>query len=514
MTNEVIIGIDLGTTFSAVAYIDKHGKPQIIENREGGRTTPSVIFFEEDGSAIVGEFARNQAIVAPRRTVRFIKTEMGNPSFRLNIDGKEYLPEVLSAHILKKLKNDAEAHLGTQVTRAVVSVPAYFKDAQRGATSKAAEMAGLEVVRIINEPTAAALAYGFAKVVGRQTILVYDLGGGTFDVTVMRVEGKVFTILATDGDARLGGKNIDARIVDFLAEEFQREHGTDLRTDPFSSQDLWNKAEIAKKDLSFRTNVAVVLSLGEKVLRVDLSRDRLFELIQDLVLQTKQCLARVLEATKLTWKEIDIVLLAGGSSRIPAVRDMIRQVSGKDAAKDLNPDECVALGAAIQTLVLAEDGINPDPGSPTTQGSDVLVQDVASHSLGVKALASDQGGYINSIIIPRFTPLPCERKKAFATSEDDQRKVEIEVLQGEDVDPRSPNVDLIGKVTVSDLPPGKAGSVRIEVLLRYNASGAIEVVATEMVSGRAVRETVMKKANELSADIVAEKKLDLESVNV
>lgn len=514
MTDEVIIGIDLGTTFSAVAYIDKHGKPQIIPNREGERTTPSVIFFDEDGSQIVGEAARNQAIVAPRRTVRFIKTEMGNPSFRLNIDGKEYLPEVLSALILKKLKSDAEAYLGTSVNRAVVSVPAYFKDAQRGATSKAAEMAGLEVVRIINEPTAAALAYGREKVVGRQTILVYDFGGGTFDVTVMRIEGKVFTILATDGDAKLGGKNIDARIVDFLAEEFQREHGTDLRTDPFSSQDLWNKAEIAKKDLSFRTNVAVVLSLGEKILRIDLDRDRLFELIQDLVLQTQQCLERVLQATKLSWKEIDVILLAGGSSRIPAVREMIRQISGKDAAKDLNPDDCVALGAAIQSLVFAEDRPSSDSGGPIAGGSDIVVQDIASHSLGVKALASDQQEYINSIIIPRLTPIPCERKKIYATSEDDQKKVEIEVLQGEDADPRSPEVELIGKLAILDLPKGRAGTVRIEVALRYDINGVIEVVAKELVSGRTVRETVMKKAGELSADIVAENRAEIQNADV
>ena len=250
MDNAVILGIDLGTTFSAMAYINSHGKPEIISNREGERTTPSVVFFEKDGAPVVGQAARNQAIVEPSRTIRFIKREMGNPSFRVNIDGEDRFPEYLSALILKKLKADAEAHLGKPVTRAVVSVPAYFKDAQREATRQAAQMAGLEVVRIINEPTAAALAYGRDKVEGRQTILVYDFGGGTFDVTIMRVEENRFTILGTDGNAKLGGKDIDQRLVDHLAEEFQREHAVDLRAERFTHQDLWDRAEQAKKDLA------------------------------------------------------------------------------------------------------------------------------------------------------------------------------------------------------------------------------------------------------------------------
>jgi len=514
MTTGVIVGIDLGTTFSAVAYIDKFGKPAIIPNREGERTTPSVIFFEEDGSPTVGEAARHQAMIAPRRTVRFIKTEMGNPSYRLNIDGKEYQPEVLSALILKKLKNDAEAILGGPVDRAVISVPAYFKDAQREATRKAAEIAGLEVVRIINEPTAAALAYGRDRVGGEQTILVYDFGGGTFDATVMRIEGTAFTILGTDGDSKLGGKNIDARIVDFLADEFQRKHETDLRTQMFTLQDLWNKAESAKRDLSFRESVAVVLSAGEKVLRVDLDRERLLELIQDLILQTRECMERLLQATKLGWNDIDVVLLAGGSSRIPAVRDMIREISGKDAARDLNPDDCVALGAAIQSSVCAVDSWGGESKRAASELSDIVVQDVASHSLGVKALSTDQQLYVNSILIPRFTPLPCERKKVFATSEDDQKKVEIEILQGEDPDPGSPDVEVVGKVAMGDLPSGKAGAVRIEVSLRYDTDGVIVVTAKEVVSGRSVRETVMKKVHELSADIVAEKAAEVQSAAV
>jgi len=510
----VIVGIDLGTTFSAVAYINLHGKPEVIPNREGERTTPSVIFFEDDGTPIVGQVARNQAIVEPSRTIRFIKREMGNPSYRMNIDGKDLLPEYLSALILKKLIGDAEAYLGQSVTRAIISVPAYFKDAQREATRQAAQMAGLDVLRIINEPTAAALAYGRDKVHGHQTILVYDFGGGTFDVTIMRVEESKFTILGTDGDAKLGGKDFDQRLVDHLAEEFQREHGVDLRAERFTHQDLWDRAETAKRDLSFRANIAVTLTSGDKVLRVDLDRDKFLELTEDLIAETQACTERLLKATELTWADIDVILLAGGSSRIPAVRDMIKRVSGKDAAKDLNPDECVAIGAAIQTLVLADEVESGPSGERREDSCDIVVQDVASHSLGVKAMSPDRKGYVNSIIIPRFTPIPCEQKKTYATYEDNQRKVEIEVLQGEDSDPRSPEVVLVGKLLISDLPPHKAGELRIEVALRYDANSVIEVVAKELMSGRTVRQVMMRKAGALSPDLISEKELELRDVQI
>lgn len=502
MSDGVIVGIDLGTTFSAMAYINAHGQPEIISNREGERTTPSVIFFEQDGTPVVGQAARNQAIVEPARTIRFIKREMGNPSYRVNIDGEDRPPEYLSALILKKLKTDAEAQLGKAITRAVISVPAYFKDAQREATRQAAQMAGLDVLRIINEPTAAALAYGRDKVKGRQTILVFDFGGGTFDVTLMRVEDNRFTILATDGNAKLGGKDIDQRLVDHLAEEFQREHALDLRAERSTHQDLWDRAEQAKKDLSFRENVAVTLSCGGKVMRVDIDRELFGQLTEDLVVETRECMEGLLKAIGMSWSNVDVVLLAGGSSRIPAVRDMIRRVSGRDTAKDLNPDECVALGAAIQTLALVEESDTDTSGGPRDESRDIVVQDVASHSLGVKAMSADRNGYVNSIIIPRFSPIPCETKRPFATSEDNQKKVEIEVLQGEDSDPKSPNVDLVGKLSLTDLPPHKAGQLRIEVALRYTADGVITVVATESISGRTVREVLMRKAGALSKELI------------
>ena len=520
MSDEVIVGIDLGTTFSAIAVLNEHGRPEIIPNREGKRTTPSVIFFEDDGNPIVGEEARNQAIIAPRRTVRFVKREMGNPSFRYDLDGKEFFPEDLSALILKKLKADAEAHLGCSVTKAVISVPAYFKDAQREATRQAGVIAGLEVARIINEPTAAALAYGLDLDGDDQTILVYDFGGGTFDVTLMRKSGREFTILATDGDSKLGGKDIDARLVEHLAEEFLRAHDVDLRVEPHSHQDLWDRAERVKKDLSFRENVAEVLSAGTQTLRIDVDRSEFVELIQDLIDRTRECMTKVVADADVSWKDVDAVVLAGGSSRIPAVREMIAEVTGSGAARDLNPDECVALGAALQAALSSDEGPAAEVNSDGSQRGgaeavvDIVVHDVASHSLGVKARSPDRQQYVNSIIIPRLTPVPCDRTRTYTTHEDNQKKVEIIVLQGEDGDANSPAVSLVGKVSLTDLPPHKAGDLVIEVTLAYDANGVIEVTAQETMSGRMTRETVMRKSGGLSKEILDEKKTFVDEAKV
>jgi len=503
---EIILGIDLGTTFSAVAFINQHGKPEIIPPREEGptRTTPSVIFFDEEGVPIVGEEARNQAIIKPPRTVRWVKREMANPSFRKNIDGTDYFPEDLSALILVKLKNDAESFLGKEICKAVISVPAYFKDAQREATRKAGQIAGLDVIRIINEPTAAALAYGLDKAQDNQTILVYDFGGGTFDVTIMTAKGKEFKIIATDGDAKLGGKDIDALLVEYFAEQFQREHEIDLRAEPHTHHDLWDKAENTKRTLSFRNNVAVALASGDKTVRVDIDVDFFDELIEDLIQQTEECMNRIIQDSNMTWEQIDTVLLAGGSSRIPAVRDMIKRLTGKDVTRDMNPDECVAMGAAIQANLISRETGAP---APTLEGgADLVVYDVASHSLGVKALSSDKTKYINSIIIPRFTPIPCEKTRTYATNEDNQSRVDIEVLQGENVDPNSTDVQLIGKAGLKNVPPHKAGDLVIEVTLKYNSDGVIEVVAKELNSGELTRETIMQKTGTLSSEIIDEKR--------
>lgn len=506
MNEKTIVGIDLGTTFSAIAYVNEHGKPEIIPPREGGlyRTTPSVIFFEEDGSPIVGTEARNQTITAPGRTARFFKLEMGNPSYRYNVDGKEYFSEDLSAMILKKLKKDAESFLNVDIVQAVISVPAYFKDAQREATRQAGQIAGLEVIRIINEPTAAALAYGLDKANENKTILVYDFGGGTFDVTIMKVNDGEFTVLATDGDSKLGGKDIDGLIVEYLAEQFQRVHEIDLRLEPHTHQDLWDKAEVIKKNLSFRNSVSETISSNEKTLRIDVDLDSFNELIGDIIRQTEDCVNRVIAAANMEWSMIDTILLSGGSSRIPAVKDMLKRVSNRDIAADLNPDECVALGAAIQAslIEMEKDGSE----APLLQGgADIVVHDVATFSLGVKAISSDHKGYINSIIIPRFSAIPCEKTRTYTTNEDNQERVEIEILQGEAENPYSKEVGFIGKVSMKNLPPHKAGELIIEVTLRYNANGVIEVVAKEHKSGLITREIVMQKAGSLSDEIVKEK---------
>jgi len=507
---QIIVGIDLGTTFSAIAFIDQYGKPEVIANREGDRTTPSVIYFDGE-NPIVGIEASRMAVIEPKRTVECIKREMGNPSYRFNVDGKDYFPEDLSAMILRKLKIDAESVLGRSVEKAVISAPAYFKDSQREATKQAGKIAGLDVIRILNEPTAAALAYGLDKGMGSQVILVYDFGGGTFDVTLMKVENREFTILATDGDSKLGGRDIDARLVDWLAEEVLRERGVDLRLDPRTKQDLWDKAEIAKKDLSSREGVSPVLMVGDKPLRVDLDRASFEEMIQDLIQRTRECMARALAAANLTWSGVDTILLAGGSSRIPAVKSMIAVVAGKDAARDMNPDECVAMGAAIQGVVSVTESEGAFAAPSLVGGTDIVVRDVTSHSLGVRALSADRKKYVNSVLIPRNTVIPCERKKTFATNEDNQSRVEIEVLQGEDEDPRSPEVQLIGKAGLKNLPPHKAGDLVIEVSLKYDIDGVIEVAASELMSGQTIREVVMQKSGLLSDDILKEKQAELQT---
>ncbi len=525
MSKEVIVGIDLGTTFSAISYVNSYGKPEIIPNLEGERTTPSVIFFEEDsGTPIVGQAALNQAIANPERTVRFVKRQMGNPSFRFNVDGEDYLPETLSAIILKKLKNDAEERLGKEIKKAVISVPAYFKDAQREATKQAGDIAGLEVIRIINEPTAAALAYGLDKEED-QNILIYDFGGGTFDVTILKVSGHEFTVLATDGDPQLGGSDIDALLVNYLAENFKEVHDIDLREKAYTHQDLWQKSEITKKDIGLRPSIKIVLSHGEKTASINIDRDDFEDLIEDLVNQTKSYMMKVIQDANMDWSDIDKILLVGGSSRIPTVQKMIARVTGKEPVQDTNPDECVALGAAIQAVVATKEANKEFNGKKATvetpelksqkgETIDIVINDIASHSLGIKAKSTQTSKYINSIIIPRLTQIPCEMTKIYTTCEDNQFRVEFDVLQGEDENPSSPNVDRIGKAGLKKLPPHKAGELKIEVTLKYTADGIIEVVTREQVSGQVSRESIMQKSNTLADDIVVTNKHKLEAMEI
>lgn len=514
-----VIGIDLGTTYSAVAHINRHGLPEILTNSEGARTTPSVVYFEEGGSRIVGLAARTVAMSDPERTVMCIKREMGNPSYRLNIDGKEYLPESISGIILRQLKTDAEARLGTEVRRAVISVPAYFKDSQRTATIAAGELAELEVVATINEPTAAAIAYGLGKGETDQTVLVYDFGGGTFDVTVLKINHNEFMVLSTDGDSGLGGVDVDQRVADYLAGQFSTNRGIDLRADPYAQLDLMTRAEQAKRDLSTRQSVMVTLSSGSEAFRVDLDRARLAELIGDLVDRTRACMERALESAKLGWTQIDSVLLVGGSSRITAVRDMIRHISGKELGLDVNPDEAVACGAAVRATlgeVREEVGVGTpahraDSGSPVTAEVGIVVRDVATHSLGVRAF-NEAGQPVNSIILPRFTELPCERRRTYATRADNQRQIEVEILQGDNPDPFSPEVESIGRLVMDELPPRPAGQVLLSLTLRYDVDGVVEVEAEELDEGRKVRQQLLRKSGELDAEVIDGLRRDLDAL--
>jgi molecular chaperone DnaK len=516
--SEPIIGIDLGTTYSAVAYVNRHGLPEVLTNSEGARITPSVVYFEEGGSRIVGLAARNVALSDPERTVMCIKREMGNPSYRLNIDGKEYLPESISAIILRQLKADAEARLGTEVRRAVISVPAYFKDSQRTATKAAGELADLDVIATINEPTAAAIAYGLGKGETNQTVLVYDFGGGTFDVTVLKINQNEFTVLSTDGDSGLGGVDVDQRVADYLADQFSSQRGSDLRADPYTRLDLMTRAEQAKKDLSIRQSVMVTLSSGSEALRVDLDRARLAGLIGDMVDKTRVCMERALESAKLGWPQIDTVLLVGGSSRITAVRDMIRSASGKELGLDLNPDEVVACGAAVRATladvqeVVGTPGLLADSGPPAKAEVGIVVRDVATHSLGVRAF-NEAGEPVNSIILRRLTELPCERRRTYATRADNQRQIEVEILQGDNTDPFSPEVESIGRLVMDDLPPRPAGHVLLSLTLRYDTDGLVEVEAEELLEGRKVRQQLMRKAGELDAEVFEILRRDLDALD-
>lgn len=488
----MVVGIDLGTTFSVISYVDKDGKAQIIPNRDGARTTPSVVMFEDD-QVVVGQQATNKSLLDPLSTVQFIKRQMGSDYRFISEKGDKYSPEQISAIILKRLKEDAEEYLGQTIHQAVITVPAYFNDTERKSTQDAGKIAGLNVLAVINEPTAAAFAYGMDNKDTKATVLVYDLGGGTFDATIMKIDFGKINVCATDGNKNLGGRDFDNSIITYVKEAFIQATGLDLSDDDGAMQDLRVKAEEAKKALSTRQKTTIVLFSQGKPFKIEITRDKFEDLICNTVDSTETILENVLEDSKLSWSDIDKVLLVGGSTRVPLVREMVKKISNIEPSLELNPDEVVAMGAAYFAVTKNTEN-NPAMQKDSEQGIPIIeINDVNSHSLGIIAYDSQDRNF-NSIILPKNTTIPAKGTSEYVTSMDSQRQILLQVTQGEDEDIKY--VKIIGEsvLKLKDRPKGSPISVEVS----YDENAIIHVSVIDLVDNSNLGEMEIKRKSNLN----------------